>query len=96
MPKGFVKLNRRAGNLPEHVYRIAVDQVARYGDYSTPHAADGSYVVLKTLDEGNNETLYVRETPDELDALIDAEQHGTPQRSEFAEAMGHALLGGAR
>lgn len=74
--KGFVKLNRRAANFPPHVFRIAVDQVARYGNYSTSHTADadGSYVVLKTVDEGNSERLYVTETPEEIDALIEAAQ----------------------
>lgn len=91
MPKGFVQLER---NRRDHTYRVAADQIARYGKNNP----DGSYVVLKTLDSGENETLYVVETPEEIDALIEAAQGEAPRRSEFAQAMGHAIgaFGGGR
>ena len=102
MPRGFITLTRRQPNAVEpHGYRVAVDQFARYGK-NTP---DGSYVILKTIDSGENEMLHVTETPEQIDALIEQAQSasdlkvwGSPQPSEFATAMGEAVqaFGGAR
>ena len=92
MPKGFIELQGSGGDSPLFV---AVDQIARFGA-SSPR---GSYVVCKTVEGGENDTLIVADTPQEISTLIEAAQQDAPRRSEFAESMGGsavAAFGGAR
>ena len=58
----------------------------------------GSVITMVSKDEDQNDQFVVDETPEEIDALIEAAQGDTPRRSEFAQAMGGAIsaFGGAR
>lgn len=89
MPRDFIKVQRFDAGL----CYINIDEIARFG-VSHPR---GAYVVCKAVEEGDEAiTLIVDHTPEQIAALIDEARGETPRRSEFAQAMGHAMLGGAR
>lgn len=87
MPKGFVELQRIGRDDPQF---IAVDQIARFGA-SHPR---GSFVVCKTVEDGENDTLIVADTPREIAALIEQAQ-GENTLLDFTKAP-FQVAGGAR
>lgn len=97
MLKGFITLtNHHKGLANPRVAALNVASFARNvkGGYTEvtlfSRSLDGEHAV--------NDTYHVQETEEEIEALLEEAQADTPRRSEFAQAMGHAIgaFGGGR